>query len=179
VEALRTVLNRLRRFDQTVSQDLAARRAMPALMRGSDGSRMAITRRQRAIIERAIVQFDAPAGPGSTPRQNMLTMISALSANAFLHASIIGDDARPVSDLFANPELMLTYLLASTVRGSRAPAALLGRPLIEPGNPDASPFVQMLNTPGHPMQPRFAEIDSATGKTRLQVVREWIASLTT
>ncbi|MDX1982976.1 MAG: ferritin-like domain-containing protein [Bryobacteraceae bacterium] len=179
VETLRTILGRLRRFDQTISEDLAARRAMPALMRGSDGDRMALTRRQRSIIERAIAQFDAPPAGTSTPRENMLTMISALSANAFLHSSIVGDDNRPVSDLFANPEQMLTYLLSSTVRGPRAPAALLGRPLIVPGNPDASPFVQILTAPGHPMQARFAETHSATGKTRLQVVREWIASLPT
>jgi hypothetical protein len=179
VGALRSVLARLRTFEQTTSTAPAARQAMPALMRGSDGGRLALTRRQRSMIERAIEQFDAPPDTGGTPEGDMLNLVSSLMANAGLHAGILDDDARPLSERFADPPAMLAYLRSATIRGFLAPASLRGQPLVVPGNPDASAFVELLNTPGHPMRTIFAQIDAASGKTRLQVVRDWIASLAT
>src|SRR5262249_190422 len=54
VGALRAMLDRLRRFDQTGDDTPAGRRRMPALMRGPDGNDLALSRRQISLLEKAL-----------------------------------------------------------------------------------------------------------------------------
>jgi len=49
--------------------------------------------------------------------------------------------------------------------------------LIVPGKPAESAFITLLEDPAHPMHTPFTQTDPATNKPRIEVVREWITSL--
>lgn len=180
VGALQLVLTLLRQHTQVADPSPEARRMMPALMRGADGRRLALTRRQRAIIEKATKDFAPPAGPGPTPggetEQAMINLIISLRANAIRHFKFLLEDGRRLSDLFQDPPALLNYLRTSAAKGDIVPA-VKGTPLVVPGKPEESAFITLLSTPGHPMNPHFSGTDPGTGKPRIEVVRDWIRSL--
>jgi hypothetical protein len=179
VDALRLMLVQLRQYTQVADPSVAVRRLMPALMRGADGRPLALTRRQRNTVEKAIQDFAQQPQPQPQPggaEQDMVNLIVSLQGNAFRHQRFDVGDNRRLSDLFQDPPALLTYLQTATVQGSIVPE-LRGQPLVVPGNPDRSAFVRLLQTPDHPMRAPFHDVDPNTGKVRIEVVRAWIQSL--
>ena len=176
VGALRNMLARLRTFDQVGDLSDAGRQKMPALMRNSDGLHLALTRRQYDTVQKAIDQFGAETLPPSGPEQNMLVLISTLRFAAGLHSGIPLDDGRRLSDLFDDPPLLLDYLRSATAKGPLADTAA-GQPLIVPGLPAQSAFMQLISNPNHPMHGPYANIIPNLSKTGIEVVREWIESM--
>jgi hypothetical protein len=179
VDILKLVLEMLRPYDRVT--DPEANRLMPALLRGSDGRFLALTRRQRRTVEKAASDFAEPAPPPVIPpssaEQAMRNLIESLKSNAFRHTKFELEDGRRLSDLFSDPPALLNYLRTAAVRGNVVPG-LKGKPLVVPGDPDASAFVTLLSTPGHPMRSPFSQVDPGTGKPRIEVVKDWIRSLT-
>ena len=178
VGALGLVLGMLRSYDNgVIDLSRAAARQMPALMRGSDRFNLALTRRQRSLIEKAASDFGQQPDPQpGSAEQDIIRLIQTLSFHASRHAGFEVDGGRRLSDLFSDPPALLQYLRAATARGPRA-GALLGRPLVVPGDPDASAFVALLAQPSHPMHDAFQQTDPTSGKVRLDIVRDWIRSL--
>jgi hypothetical protein len=185
VGTLQLILALLRQYTQVGDPSAEARRLMPALMRGADGRRLALTRRQRNTLEKAsrdfAVQPPTPADtqPQSTePEQAMVNLIISLrDANAIRHFKFDLGNGKRLSDLFKDPPALLNYLKTAKVRGSIVPA-VKDKPLVVPGKPEESAFITLLSTAGHPMQVPFSQTDPGTGKRRIDVVREWIKSLT-
>lgn len=177
VGALQTMADLLRRFDQVADLTNAGRRRMPAMMRSADGFHLALTRRQVSTVAQAAAALDEAVPGPMTPEAEMIALVAHFNANAGRHTDI-DTGGTPLSQLFANPPDVLAYLRRGVVQGFDAPPALLGRPLIVPGDPAASPFVMLLQTPGHPMNLRFAQpVASIGNKTGLQIVQGWITSL--
>jgi Ferritin-like len=179
VGALGLVLSMLRSYDSGVfDPSPAVAQQMPALMRGSDGLNLALTRRQRSLIEKAARDFGQQPGPqaGNAAERDMIRLIQTLSFHANRHLRFEVDGGRRLSDLFGDPPALLQYLRTATARGAVA-GALLGRPLVVPGDPGASAFVALLAQPSHPMHAAFQQTDPATGKVNLDIVRDWIRSL--
>jgi len=148
------------------------------MMRGADGNRLALTRRQRALIEQAIRDF-APTiePPDGRPEQAMINLIVSLrDQNAIRHLRFDVGDGKHLSDLFQDPPALLNYLKTADVRGDLVPA-VKGKPLIVPGKPAESAFITLLENPAHPMHTPFTQPDPATQKLRIDVVREWIEAL--
>ena len=178
VSALEQMADLLRRYDQVGDLSNSGRRRMPAMMRGADGLHLALTRRQVSVVEKAAAALGSAAPGPMTPEEQMLALVAHFSANANRHTTIDTGGNTPLSQLFGNPPDVLAYLRRGLVQGLDAPPELLGRPLINPGDPAGSAFVLLLQTPGHPMRSRFAQtIPSIGGKTGLQIAQEWIASL--
>jgi hypothetical protein len=173
IGALQTMAEILRSFDQAGDLSDEGRRRMPAMMRNADGNYLAVTRRQRATVQKAAVVLGAAPAPG-TPEQDMLALVRLLASGASNHDGI-STGAGTLDQLFANPPALLDYLRTGSVQ---AYAPLLGQRLVVAGNPDASAFVMIIETQGHPMRSRFAAVQpSLGGRTGAQVVRAWIASL--
>lgn len=167
-------LDRLRRYDEV--GDLSnnpGRQKMPAMMRGSDGRHLALTRRQRDTIRAAAES--APA-TGGTPEEDMAALIAHFENRAILHSVIDTDNGNKLSDLFTDSQALMNYLKNAVAKGALAgPQA--GAALIKPGDPDNSAFIQLIRRPGHPMQTPFAQDVPNTGRTGVEVVERWIRSL--
>ncbi len=158
-------------------------RQMPALMRGADGDLLALTRRQRAKLLFAVERFRPSAPSGDTPRDAMVLMIGALQFGAFFHGSITTAAGPPLSSVFADSDQVLTHIETGVVQGISGPAApFLGQKLIVRGDPGASPFLLIVSNPAHRMNRELTGTngyrDANSNKDGLQVIREWIASLT-
>jgi hypothetical protein len=176
--ALSLMANILRRFDQVGDLTNEGRRRMPAMMRGADGLHLAVTRRQLDTVLKAAAALAAVPEP-MTPQQQMVHLITFFRVNANRHTPIDTGGGQTLDQLFRDPPSVLDYLMRGVVQGDLAPEALRGRPLIVPGDGDASAFLQLIQTPGHPMNLPFAQSVPSVGKTGVQIVREWIASLPT
>jgi hypothetical protein len=156
------------------------RRLMPGMMRGSDGLHLALTRRQVDTVGKA----DAPApGPGLlnalplTPDDQLHALIDHFAARRYRHALIPVDGQRTLADLFTDKAALIYYLKNARVAGPRS-GNLNGQPLIIPGRPNESALLALIRTPGHPMHgPMTAETIGTTGKTGLEILTDWIASL--
>ena len=175
VGALGLVLGLLRSYDAaTIDLTPAGARLMPALMRGSDGFHAALTRRQRNRVAKAVRDFSG--APQGDAEREMIRLVETLGFHANRHTGFDAGGGRRLSDLFADPPALLQYLRTATARGPRA-GAFRDRPLVVPGNPDASAFVGLVSQAGHPMNAAFQETDPVTGRVRLDIVRDWIRSL--
>jgi hypothetical protein len=168
----------LREYDAVADMRAAARRRMPALMRGADSNDLALSRRQRSKLSKALDVFQpAPSGAG-TEVAAMTRMIATFQAMAALHAGF-SEDNRTLADRFADPAAVLEYLRKAVAKGAVATAAgLAGQPLVIAGDAPNSAFVRTISLPQHPMNASLSSYrDAATGKSGLEVVRDWITSL--
>jgi len=123
----------VREFDAVADMRTVARRRMPALMRGADSNDLALNRRQRNKLSKALDVFKpAPSGAG-TEVAAMTRMIAAFQAMAGLHAGF-SEDNRSLADRFADPAAVLDYLRKAVAKGAVAAAAgLAGQPLVIAG----------------------------------------------
>ena len=168
----------LRDWNQTGDSSQAGNRRMPAMMRGNDGGRLALTRRQLSLIDRAITVFST-SQVGQTPEDQMLTMISNLGAVfASLHSNF-SLDGRSLEARFANPPDVLEYLENAVADGGFAESlGLTGQKLMVPGDAASSPFMQLISNPNHPMNgPLGAYEDPISSNNGIKIVRLWIDSL--
>ncbi|MDG4554288.1 MAG: hypothetical protein P9E24_08570 [Candidatus Competibacter sp.] len=166
-------LDRLRHHDEVGDLTNQGRQKMPAMMRGSDGSHLALTRRQRDTIRAAA---ESSPGAGGTPEQDMAVLIAHFESRAVLHGGIDAGGGNKLSDLFTNSQAMMAYLQNAVAKGALA-GAQGGAALIVPGDPDNSAFMQLIRRPGHPMQIPFSQAIPNTGHTGVEVVERWIRSL--
>lgn len=156
----------LRRYDQVGDLTDAGRQKMPAMMRGSDGRHLAVTRRLIAHVERALGQLSG--GPTVTPEQAMLDLIASKMFGQIQHSAIpVGGGT--LADLFDTPSMLLQYLRTAKVTGNQIPE-VNDRPLITPQSLSESAFLTLVTDPRHPMQSRFSSDDVA-------VIEAWIMSL--
>jgi hypothetical protein len=179
---LRQIDGILRDSDKVTDRTRAARRRMPAMMRGADGMQLSLNRRQRSKISKALELF-APApvvGPGTDSLQvaAMKRMIVNFQAMAVLHAGF-SIDGKSLADRFADPVQVLDYLQKAAAEGAIAEAAgLAGQPLVVPGDPAGSAFLGTISQANHPMNgPLSSYRDAIDGKPGLAVVADWITSL--
>jgi hypothetical protein len=123
----------LREYDAVADERRVARQHMPALMRGADGNDLALNRRQRSKLRRALKVFAPTVDPGGSPEVAAMTrMIDTFQAMAGLHARFV-EDNRSLADRFADPPAVLDYLRKAVAKGSVATAAgLAGEPLVVP-----------------------------------------------
>jgi hypothetical protein len=177
VGALSLIHSMLRRFEQVLDRSQLSRQLMPAMMRGSDSLDLAVTRRSRRIIEKAARDFSQVPTPDNPAENDMIRVIQELAFHANRHMKFDLPDGRKLSDLFSDPPALLEYLKSNKARGLAA-GTLLDKPLVVAGDPDASAFIGILSKPGHPMQNAFNQNDATTGKKRIDIVRDWISSLT-
>lgn len=162
----------IRSYDAAGDFSDAARRRMPALMRGSDTLELTLTRRQIEIVRHAC----AGTPSGTTPRARMTALINFFASMAPLHSHIPTDDGGFVSQLFADPSDFLAYLESAVAKGPLA-GAELGKPLVVPGNPDASGLVHLIQRTDHPMHGPFSRIVPGINMTGVDILKDWIASL--
>jgi hypothetical protein len=171
----------LRDSDKVTDRTRAARRRMPGMMRGADGMHLALNRRQRSKITKAVEIF-APApdqGPADTEQVAAIKrMITTFQAMAVLHSEF-SEDNKSLADRFADPPQVLDYLRKAVAKGSVATAAgLAGQPLVVPGDPQGSAFLQTIKRPEHPMNgPISSYRDATSNKSGFVVVADWITSL--
>lgn len=156
-----------------------AMQRMPALMRGSDGHLLAVTRRQRSILTKAIEQFRAAPPVDATAKGAMVRLIQKLMVFAGMHSGVTIPSGATLDTLFADAERLLAHLSTAVAAGDVADGlGLKGQRLVVPRNPDQSAFFRMITSPGHPMRSRFANYrDDTTGANGVDVVRTWIMSL--
>jgi hypothetical protein len=175
-DTLKQIDTVLREYDAVADRRRAARQHMPALMKGADGNDLALNRRQRSKLRRALKVF-APT-PTLDQVAAMTRLIDMFQAMAGLHARFV-EDNRSLADRFADPPAVLDYLRKAVAKGSVATAAgLAGKPLVVAGDPQNSAFLLTISRPEHPMNgPISSYRDSLTSKTGLQVIGDWIASL--
>ncbi len=166
---LRRMVELLRQSTQVVDLSTEGRHRMPAMMRGSDGRYLAATRRQLNHVRQALVLLQGEEPDPADPQQAMINLIRSKSFGAGRHGHINAGGDQTLADLFDDPPQLLVYLQTATVTGGFVPAAE-GRPLVAPGDPEQSGFIQLITNPGHPMNRQFDDND-------VQVVREWILSL--
>jgi hypothetical protein len=154
---------------------------MPALLRGSDGALLSLTRRQQAILRQAIEKFRPPSATGTSPVDCMTRLIPHFAPFATLHSAIVLPNGNTLASLFATPGQFLAYLSdpASVALGALATnLGFGGEQLVVPKNPGASALFKIVTTVGHPMKPRFESYsDPVTGSTGVIVVQDWINSL--
>jgi hypothetical protein len=168
----------LREYDDVADMRAAARQHMPALMRGADGNDLALNRRQRSKLRRALKVFQPAPDQGSPEMVAMTRLIGTFQAMAGLHAQF-AEDNRTLADRFADPPAVLDYLRKAVAKGSVATAAgLAGKPLVVAGDPQNSAFLLTISRPEHPMNgPLSSYRDSQSAKSGLQVIQDWITSL--
>lgn len=162
----------LRSYDEAGDLSGEGHHRMPALMRGSDLLPLALTRRQIELLRKAAREHQTP----STPEQAMKLMIQFFQNMAALHDHIPVDGNRFLAQLFANPPELLAYLKTAVARGPLS-GTEQNRPLIVPGDPEASALVHLISRVDHPMHGPLGRIIPGTSKTGIQIVTEWIASL--
>jgi hypothetical protein len=167
----------LREYDSIGDLRPEARRRMPGMMRGADGLDLAINRRRRSQLRLALDVF-RPAAAEDTPVAAMERMIVAFGAMAGLHAGF-SEDGQSLAQRFSEPAKVLDYLTKAVAKGAVATAAGLGgQPLVVPGDPAGSAFVLTISRAEHPMNgPLSAYQDAGSGKSGIQVVKDWITSL--
>jgi hypothetical protein len=168
----------LREYDAVGDRSTASRQRMPALMKGADANDLALNRRQRSKLRRALKVFQPAPDQGSPEVAAMVRMIGTFQPMAGLHAQF-SEDNRTLADRFADPPAVLDYLRKAAAKGAVATAAgLAGKPLVVAGDPQNSAFLLTVSRPEHPMNgPLSSYRDSQTGKSGLQVIQDWIASL--
>jgi hypothetical protein len=168
----------LREYDAVADRRASARRRMPALMRGADSNDLALNRRQRNKLSKALDVFRPAPSAAGTEVAAMTRMIATFQAMAGLHAGF-SEDNRTLADRFADPAAVLDYLRKAVAKGAVATAAgLAGQPLVIPGDAPNSAFLRTISLPQHPMNASLSSYrDTATGKSGLDVVRDWITSL--
>jgi hypothetical protein len=158
-----------------------AMQRMPALMRGSDGDLLCLTRRQQNVIRKAAVQFGVPAGGKTTIPAAMTRLINQHQFAATLHSAITLPAGGTLAGLFATPDRLLAYLSdpASVARGPVAGSlGLTGKRLVTPRDPPNSAFFAMVSNPAHPMNGVLSAYqDSALQVSGVEVIRQWILSL--
>ncbi|WP_085026178.1 hypothetical protein [Ensifer aridi] len=168
----------LRSHDQVGDRAQAGRRRMPALMRGGDGLDLALGRRQRSKIRKAIEVF-APAEQ-TQPAEvvAMELMIRTFQAVAGLHAGF-SENGRNLAERFADPSEVFDYLRISTAKGDVAQAAgVLGQPLVTPGDAVNSAWVVAIRRSDHPMNAPLSNYrDPTSGKSGIQIIEDWVVSL--
>ena len=178
------VLVRLRHFDQAADASDIGRRRMPAMMRGSDGLDLALTRRQISLIERFHARHSDQPQPEPQPGQlsaeerAMVALIEHFAAQgaAPFHFGIPGLQAgENLGSLFSEPRQVLELL--TTRNATTGPSS--GQPLVRPGEPTESAFFQLINGANPIMNNRFTNYrDPDTNRNGIEVVRDWIQSLT-
>jgi hypothetical protein len=126
----------------------------------------------------AVAAAVASAAP-ATPEADMLALVAFLKAQphnaANRHRNVDIGGGHFLSDLFADPLGLLTYLKTQSVVQDEVEA---GKKLIVPGKPDDSAFFRIIQRAGHPMKGRFALQVPGVNKTGVQIVQAWILSLT-
>jgi hypothetical protein len=167
----------LREYDAIGDVRPQGRRRMPAMRRGADGRDLALNRRRRNQLRLALDVF-RPAAAEDTPVAAMGRMIVAFGGMAGLHAGF-SEDGQTLAQRFAEPARVLDYLTKAVAKGFVATAAgLAGQPLVVPGDPAGSAFVLAISRAEHPMNgPLSAYQDAGSGKSGIQVVKDWITSL--
>jgi hypothetical protein len=97
---------------------------------------------------------------------------------AGLHAGF-SEDGQSLAQRFSEPAKVLDYLTKAVAKGAVATAAGLGgQPLVVPGDPAGSAFVLTISRAEHPMNgPLSGYQDAGSGKSGIQVVKDWITSL--
>jgi hypothetical protein len=148
-------------------------------MRGADGNDLAINRRRRSQLRKALEVFQPQPAGGDPPEVVAMTrMIGNFSAMSILHTRF-AEDGVTLADRFADPPKVLDYLRKAVAKGRVATAAgLAGKPLVVAGDPANSAFLQAISRPEHPMNsPLSSYRDPTSSKTGLQVVADWITSL--
>ncbi|MEE8583509.1 MAG: hypothetical protein V3T83_01525 [Acidobacteriota bacterium] len=181
-------LDLLRSYDQVGDLTDAGRRRMPGMMRGSDGLHLALTRRQRDKVRAArdgqVIEPQPDPGPEPIPEpqpepsqagQDMQALVNHFSTRAALHMHLDAN-GQPFGQLFPDPPALLAFLREGVAQGGLA-GAVLGQPLVVAGDPASSAFVRMLRNPSHPMNGPFSRQVPGVGKTGLEIVENWIASL--
>jgi hypothetical protein len=167
----------VREYDAIGNRRREARQRMPALMRGADGNDLALGRRQRSKLRKALEVF-RPVAVNTTAEVAMVRMIETFGGVAGLH-SAFSEDGRTLADRFADPPAVLDYLRKAVAKGAVATAAgIAGQPLVVAGDPQNSAFVRTISRAEHPMNgPLSSYRDPASGKSGIQVVQDWITSL--
>ncbi|QDV81766.1 ferritin-like domain-containing protein [Planctomycetes bacterium TBK1r] len=160
---------RLREYDEVGDLTDAGRQKMPAMMRGSDGRYLALTRRLLNQIQLAIDELESSPDP-VTPEQAMIALIESKAAFANRHLGIQTDGGGSLASLFADPPALLRYLQTETVVRDIIPE-LEGEPLIRPQDPANSAFLSLITNSAHPM---FFGFDQAL---EVPIVEAWINSL--
>lgn len=176
--ALVMVKNALREYRNAPDTSREGSHKMPALMRGADGMRLALPRRQIEKLERAINIFE-PIPDDVGPVAAMKRMISSFASVAILHSSFVQDDGTNLGDVFTDPEAVLNYLKAAKAQGGVAEdMGLDGQTLVKPGDAGGSPFVALLENSDHPMNgPLGGYSDQLSNVSGIEVVKNWITSL--
>jgi hypothetical protein len=117
------------------------------------------------------------AGPVSGPVQAMLTLIDVLAPiGAGAHFGIDAGGGRSLAELFDTPRELLAYLEAETAKGAAA-GPVQRQPLVVPGKPDESAFFALITLLNPAMRSAMAATVPGTGKSGVEVVRDWILSL--
>lgn len=176
VGILRRVLAVVRPSEAVGDLSNTGRRRMPAMMRSSDSVHLALTKRQINKLRRILRDFDPSTGVPTQPEQNLINFITSHSFAAALHAGVSVGGGQTLSQLFADPSAVLNFLKTGSAQGDIVPD-VQGRPLVVPGDPDASAFIVIISNPDHPMNGPFSAVQPGTGKTGIEIVREWISSL--
>ncbi len=167
----------LREYDSIGDRRPEARRRMPAMMRGADGLDLALNRRRRSQLRKALDVFQ-PAAGDVTPEGAMLQMVANFAPFAVLHAGF-SEDSQTLADRFAEPPKVLAYLRKAVAKGAMSTAAgVVGQPLVVPGDPQGSAFLRTISQPQHPMNGQISSYrDPSTQKSGFQVIEDWIVSI--
>ena len=180
VGILERISARLRVYDEVGDYSADAAQKMPALMRGADGELLALTRRQRNKIVKAIEVFAPELNPGGTPGDAMRRMVVHFRPFAVLHSQFALGDGRTLADLFDDPVEVMAYLRNENARGSIASnLGVNGDPLVVGGDPDASAIITLVESTTHPMNSQFLNYqDQVNQLNGIEVLMGWISSLT-
>lgn len=177
-EVLGRINTILRDYTQVVDLTTAGRRRMPAMMRGADSEDLALNRRQRNKIRKAMETFDPGPLADNDSEATLKRMIGLLQWAAPLHAQF-SESGRSLADRFARPEDILDYLRVALAKGDVAVAAKVkGKPLVVPGDPAKSAFLKLIKRADHPMNGPLSNYrDMGSGKDGISIISDWITSL--
>lgn len=169
----------LRSVDRSHDYSPENMRRMPALMRGADGGLLALSRRMQAKVERGLEVFTPGNQSGNSPAAALDRLTAAFASMAGLHAGVPLPGGGTLASIFADPVQLKDHLRNGTAEGSQAIAnGLQGQPLVVPGDPAASAFIQLIQLSSHPMNGAMSAYqDSVTGDNGIIVIQNWISSL--